>query len=338
MKKILSALLLVFVVSSLSAKKVKFAVDMGTYTINPNGIHVIGDFQVIAGFGTLDWDPATTPLTQEGTSSIYSIVVDIPAFQKYEFKFVNGIFTYEAEFVPEEARVGYNFNDNRWLYVDSLANDTTYSGAVVFSANAPASKYLIRYKVDLTNEGTVSSNGVHVATSYQAGGFDPSKIRLYSFGSGVYEIINYVDTNSSNSTYTYKFYNGNNAATTETVPGSCAVAGDRSVTVPKDTVLPLVCFSGCSACIPSSVKENALNNEIFTLFPNPANNMITINNTETGRYHMQLFDNTGKLIMHKKITTRVSEIDTDHLGNGVYFVRLYDSNGLSQMKKLIILH
>ncbi len=60
MNKLISAIVLVALSFSLSAKKVKFAVDMTSYTISPNGIHVMGDYQVTAGIGTLDWDPGST--------------------------------------------------------------------------------------------------------------------------------------------------------------------------------------------------------------------------------------------------------------------------------------
>ena len=113
------------------AKKVKFAVDLTGQPISPNGVHITGDFQEIAGFPGGDWTSDGTPLTQEGTSSIYSIIIDLPAFRKYEYKFVNGDKFYEAEFIPIASRVGYDFNDNRWIYVDSTSADTSFMLAKV---------------------------------------------------------------------------------------------------------------------------------------------------------------------------------------------------------------
>ena len=72
MKKIIStALLLSIFAMNVSAKKVKFAVDMTGQIINTTGIHISGDFQTIAGFPGGDWASNTTPLTQEGTTDIY---------------------------------------------------------------------------------------------------------------------------------------------------------------------------------------------------------------------------------------------------------------------------
>lgn len=90
-------------------------------------------------------------MVRECSTAIYSIVVDVPAFHKYEYKFVNGDLFYGTEFVPLESRVGYEFNDNRWIYVDSLDNSVTDIGAIVFSGNAPAGQKLVRFLVDAKN-------------------------------------------------------------------------------------------------------------------------------------------------------------------------------------------
>jgi hypothetical protein len=106
------------------SKFVEFAVNMNYDTVSTNGVHVSGDFQALAGFAGGNWNPGSTILTQVGTSGIYHVIVNIPAKKKYEYKYVNGIEFYESEYVPEESRVGYLFNDNRWFYLDSLNNDT----------------------------------------------------------------------------------------------------------------------------------------------------------------------------------------------------------------------
>jgi hypothetical protein len=88
---------------------------------------------------------------------------------------------------------------------------------------------LVRYKVDMNNSLPVSPNGVHVGTSMDA--FSPTKVRLYSFGDSIYEIINYFPNN----TYAYKYFNGNVSTTTETITGTCSVFGNRGLTLTKDT-------------------------------------------------------------------------------------------------------
>ena len=324
MKKIILSALILLAANFAFAKKVKFSVDMTGQIINTTGIHVMGDFQAVAGFPGGDWLPNTTQLAQESNPDIYSIVVDIPALTKYEYKFVNGDQSYEAEFVPVLSRVGYNFNDNRWLWVDSLADDTTDVGAILFAGNAPANLTLLRFKVDMSEEAVVDPSGVHVAGDFQ--GWDPSKIMLYSFGSGVYEIIAYLSAGS----YEFKYYNGNTTGASETVPLICAVSNNRQVTLNTDTILHdalehAVCFSGCSACASVGISDYA-SLEAIRIYPNPANNQFAISNVQFAISSVELFDALGKRVLfQQQVSNRnLQTFDVSGLDAGIYFVRISD--------------
>lgn len=330
MKKFLLGLTFIFAVTNVSAKKVKFAVDMNGIITSTLGIHVVGDFQEAAGF-LLNWDPSAVTLTQEGSTTIYSTIVTIPAFTKYEYRFVNGDQTYEAEFVPDESRVGYNFNDNRWMYVDSLQNDTSFVGAILFGGNAPAGYNLIRYKIDMTNAVPVSSNGVHVGNSYNF--FSPTQVRLYSFGDNLYEIINYYTTN----TYNYRFFNGNTSGTTEIIPNECSVFGNREVMVAKDTVLPIVCFSSCSACSSVSVQEINNTTSLFKSYPNPAKNNLTIESSQNELIEkITIYNITGQEVRQvldiNKSNYTISDLS---IPSGLYTLKV--SNNLKQAYYLKII-
>ncbi len=331
MKKILFAFAFIFTAMTLSAKKVKFAVDMTGQTISAFGVHVIGDFQEAAGYA-LNFDPAATLLTQEGASNIYSIVVNIPAFNKYEYLFVNGNQTYEAEFVPDESRVGYNFVDNRWLYVDSLANDTTFVGAIVFGGNAPAGLNLVRFKVDMNNALPVSPNGVHVGDNYN--GFSPTKVPLYSFGGGIYEIISYYSANA----YSYKYFNGNTAGTGETITGTCSVFGNRGITVTKDTVMAAVCFMSCDACQALSVHENASQISSFKAYPNPAKNNLTLQSTVNEKIAGISIQTISGQVVRTISDINASQYTISDLGlaEGMYLVTISNEQKQEQNLKLII--
>lgn len=310
------------------AKKVKFAVDMTGQTMNPTGMHVSGDFQTLAGFPGGDWASNTTPLTQEGATNIYSIIVDIPAFAKYEYKFVNGDQFYDAEFVPEPSRVGYNFNDNRWIYVDSLANDTTFVGAILFGGNAPAGLYLFRSLVDMSSVASVSTSGVHLAANFNF--FDPGVTRMYSFGANVYEIISYVTATSVE----YKFYNGNTIVDFETVPGGCATNGNRNIVVSYDTVLSVVCFGSCTACV-QGVAENV--QDKFKIYPNPGNadTHLHFYNSGTNR-SVEVTDAAGRIV---RLYTDVAEdltVSRKGLENGLYIINVISEGIKTTSGKLIL--
>jgi alpha-amylase len=322
-------LILILVSTSTFAKKVKFAVDMTGQVVNVTGIHCAGDFQTLAGFPGGDWASNTTTLTQEGSTNIYSIVVDIPAFAKYEYKFVNGDQFYEAEFVPEPSRVGYNFNDNRWLWVDSLADDTTFIGALLFGGNAPAGLTLLRTFVDMSAAGIVSTAGIHLAGSFQ--GWNPATTMMYSFGANVYEIISYVATG----TYEYKFYNGNTIADAEVIPGICSVNSSRSVQVMGDTLLSVVCFAACTAC-PQYISESI--NDKFTLYPNPCTDVSYLqflSNVENR--NVIITDASGRLVRnYNGLSGNRITIERGNLDRGIYIIRITGEGRVTASGKLII--
>ncbi|MBL0047606.1 MAG: T9SS type A sorting domain-containing protein [Bacteroidetes bacterium] len=328
MKKLVFVAFLLLAVTNGFAKKVKFAVDMDTFAISPNGIHVTGDFQAIAGYPGGDWTSNETVCIQEGSTTIYSVIVELPAFAKYEYKFVNGDQFYEVEFVPVESRVGYDFDDNRWLWVDSIANDTTFVGAIKFAGNAPAGLNLVRYLVDLNNQ-TAISNRPHVAGNFQ--NWNPATTSLYSFGDSIFEIISYVDSG----TYQYKFVNGNAWGFDESIPSACNVNGNRSITVAKDTVLSAFCFGSCTVCNPTAVHVVSAQSE-FSIFPNPAKDFIRVNLYKSSNLKsIQLTDLAGRIVLKFAPESNI-QINRNDIPSGIYFVVLQDGDGKKTAKKIIL--
>jgi len=323
MKKIIIPIL-ILISSIANAKVVRFVVDMSQQVVNVTGVHIVGDFQTLAGFSGGDWNSGTTIMTQmTSDTNMYEVYVDIPAFAKYEYKFVNGDQFYEAEFVPVESRVGYNFNDNRWIYVDSIANDTSYVGAILFSGNAPANKFLIRYLVDLSMEPAVDTAGVHLISDYQA--FNPLTNILYSFGANVYEVINYVDGGF----YQYKYVNGNTIADAESVPSTCtSQLGNRGVSATTDIVLPIDCFGGCSACSTSGLTENS--HASFNLFPNPAYDFLAVRFENEMERQIQIYDTNGKLISDFVSTNNLERVALSAFEAGAYIIKTIDRSNYKE--------
>lgn len=325
--------LLVCLSTSAFSKKVKFAVDMTGQTLLSTGVHVTGDFQTAAGFAGGDWMSNTTALTKEVVdTNIWSIVVDIPAFAKYEYKFINGDQFYEAEFVPVESRVGYLFDDNRWIYVDSTANDTSFVGAILFGGNAPKGYRLLRLLVDLQNEVTIDPAKTHVAGSFNS--WSATKNIMYKLNDTIDELIVYIDTLVANAQF--KFINGNSAAGYETVPGACATAGNRNFVVPKDSVLALVCFSSCAACIPAGINEETFK-ENSLLYPNPTAGSTTLEFESTSSRTILISDVLGKTVRtYVDFTEKSLEIKKDELISGIYFVKTHSKENKVSTAKLII--
>jgi hypothetical protein len=328
MKRPLLVILLFALSATIYAKKVKFAVDMTDQTISSNGVHVYGNFQLVAGFTDGDWQPNTTVMSNETGTNIYSVVVDIPAFHKYEYKFLNGNQSYNVEWVPTASRVGYDDNDNRWIYVDSTANDTTYMGAILFSGNAPADLYLIRFKVDMQSQSGVDSSAVHIAGNFQ--GWDISKTTLYSFDSLVYEVIVF-DTAGS---YKYRYYN---SSTAETVPTGCATNSNRILTITGDTVLDAVCFSACTACTTTTGVSKVQTSGTIIIYPNPAKSSTTIEfNDQSNSHNISIVDIYGRVarsISNDKDNSIT--IERGNLNAGVYFIIVMDANNVRTTRTLV---
>lgn len=336
MKKVLAVIIAFVLVTQVQAKKVKFEVDLGSQTASPNGVHLSGDFQSMLGVGP-NWDPGSLPMTQIGSSSIYQVVVNLPAFKKYEYRFVNGDQTYEVEFVPEASRVGWvfgNYSDNRWIYIDSLSADTQAIGAIVFGGNAPVGKYLLRYKIDMSDANGSSVIGVHVGANYQTPAFDPTKIRLYSFEGFVHEVINYVST--STNTVDYIYYNGNTLANSETVPTGCQVGGKRRLNLLGDTVLPQICFSSCGACLTVGKAEVFQTKEMIGIYPNPASGLVNLLTNSSEDLYVGIFDFGGKKVAEFQLASPSKPLDVSNFEKGFYLVKIQNAAGYTQTKKLIV--
>lgn len=110
----------------------------------------------------------------------------------------------------------------------------------------------VTFQVDM-NKQTVSSNGVHVAGSFQAAAghtsdWDPAGTELTDGdGDGVYTVTVNLPADS---TYQYKFVNGNAWGSDEGVPSACNVGGNRELKVPSSGphTTGLVCFGSCDPC------------------------------------------------------------------------------------------
>jgi len=85
----------------------------------------------------------------------------------------------------------------------------------------------------------------------------------------------------------------------------------------------------------TGIAENATN-EAFEMFPNPAGNLLHINNLVTGTSHLQVLSLTGLVILESDINDHSSDIHLHDIAKGVYIVRLTPENGNPSSRRLII--
>ncbi len=227
------------------ARKVKIQVDMTGQTVSSNGVHVAGNFQ--SGNSNLpNWNPGGIKLSNV-TGSVYDTIVDLTGDKVYEFKFINGNQWADNENVPAISQVGGG-NNNRWVWVGN-GTDTLVLPAIKFGGSAPAGKYAVRFKVDMSLAASVDPTGVHVAGNFQ--NWTPGATRLVNyvgdgnFSGSIYQVIGYADSGEVN----YKFLNGNAWGKDESVPSECAVSNNRQVIVNgQDKNLDPVCYAKCGVC------------------------------------------------------------------------------------------
>ncbi|MFN3917158.1 MAG: T9SS type A sorting domain-containing protein [Flavobacteriales bacterium] len=96
--------------------------------------------------------------------------------------------------------------------------------------------------------------------------------------------------------------------------------------------------NGCadtSACVTiSTVGLNELNvAEKLTIYPNPANQEITIRNLTGGIF--EIINMNGQVVISQRISKGITRINLNDLANGTYSVKLITSNGVTHEKLII---
>ncbi|GAA3993974.1 hypothetical protein GCM10022408_00090 [Hymenobacter fastidiosus] len=79
--------------------QVVFSVNMRGQTVSRDGVHVVGNFQALAGYGA-NWDPTSIALSDTNGDEIYEVTVALPAPGRFQYTFVNGSRLTAAEAVP----------------------------------------------------------------------------------------------------------------------------------------------------------------------------------------------------------------------------------------------
>lgn len=74
-------------------------------------------------------------------------------------------------------------------------------------------------------------------------------------------------------------------------------------------------------------------NEIeLSMYPNPANNQISVNTKVSDEYHVMIFDRLGRVIENMLFIGRATEIDISQYSKGIYSVQLIGRNTFGSTK------
>jgi len=112
----------------------------------------------------------------------------------------------------------------------------------------------VTFKVDMSNVGTISPNGVHIAGNFQ--GWDPATTQMTPPPFGFY--YTYTATLTPGETIYWKYINGTTWGEVENLVGAglCVTGNDnnRFFVVPDQNItLDVVCFGKCNICNPPIV-------------------------------------------------------------------------------------
>lgn len=83
------------------------------------------------------------------------------------------------------------------------------------------------------------------------------------------------------------------------------------------------------------VKDQLDIQQSFTLFPNPADDQVTISFKREGVFTLECYDLSGKLVQSETITNSEQVINISSLNSGMYLYRIKDGKNIIQTGKLI---
>ncbi len=76
-----------------------------------------------------------------------------------------------------------------------------------------------------------------------------------------------------------------------------------------------------------------IENDIF-IYPNPAKSFLNINNVANSK--IELYDIYGNMLSFENIKTNSTQLNTEHLTNGTYFIKVYTDDKVVTRKFTIL--
>jgi hypothetical protein len=143
-----------------------------------------------------------------------------------------------------------------------------------------------------------------------------------------------LSTSTSGTSYQWVDCNDGNAAITGATAQTFtpSTSGNYAVEV---TANGCTSTSNCTAVTISTSGIEEQNFTSFNIYPNPAKEIVTINNLEIGST-IQLVDMTGQIVSEKVAEISEITLDINSFNNGIYFVQILNSKGIAGAKKLVI--
>jgi hypothetical protein len=254
-KLVLNAFAIMGTVLSISAQNaVTFKVDIGANPLGSGGVFIAGELQSEASGGAVDdWTggSAAFQLTQEGTTTVYAITLDLPA-DTFKYKFLNGSSGWESDFAPGTCSPN---GGNREIIVTTNPQATDVTCFNSCSACPLISNfYSLTINVDMRYNCSFNVDGpdsVDVAGTFNGFSGGPAYLLSDVDNDGVYSITLSDVPEGEVKFKTRIIKNANFGSGWEG-------GGDKVVQLGSDSILPVRCFGNdvAGACNPIPAPSN----------------------------------------------------------------------------------
>jgi hypothetical protein len=277
------------------------------------------------------WCGNCTAMTDVDGDNIWQITVNVPE-GPYEYKFsADNWNTQENLAAGSSCTVTAGQFTNR--FID--ATQDTILPAVCWGSCSPCGQstgpYNITFNVDMSQAGfafaTPELNGTFNNWCGSCAPMtDPE-------GDGIWSITIPLDAG----VYTYKFsYDNWTGQENLPVGASCTFSENgftnRTITVTEATALTNVCWESCEACVTSVAN---LNNDNFSIYPNPAHSEISINGTISGQ-KFELRNSLGQIVNTFVSNGSTMQMDVSKMSKGVYFFSQIEEGKVSNTKTFVV--
>ena len=219
--------------------------------------------------------------------------------------------------------VAFSNNDN------SMTVDIEIAGGGFWrfeyeKTNAPlVEDPMVTFSVDMSQYTGTIATAVNLSGEFN--GYCGDCAPMTDMGSGIYELQVQIPTGNVQ----YKFSVDNWTDQEVLTPGASCVDtitdgfDNRIYTVTVDAVLPVVCFNSCDACV-TGLDE--LNQGLFQVVPNPANNQVVVN-FEGNSKDLAIMDLSGRVVKTINDYTSGSTIDVSDFDSGLFLVTSTGTQG-----------
>ncbi|OBQ54983.1 T9SS type A sorting domain-containing protein [Tamlana sp. s12] len=301
-----------------------FRVDLGSGTISPNGIHIVGSLN--------GWDPSITTLTQEGSSTIYSTVIPLTKGW-YTYKFLNGN-TWGTEESPTAPCA--TDNGNRMVYVNDSGTDLVLETVPFGGCNADGTGFDLTFNVDASSEATIAASGLHIVGDIN--GWTTDDLMLSNTSGDIYsKSVRLASPANYPVTIEYKYLNGDAWGTEETPASGCAtVSGsNRVITLTNSGENTYDVFNGCNYTL--NINQQNFETINAAYIPGLGLKINTPKSSTRDEIKVSIYTISGRQITSKNIAFNTQHIiPLNGISKGLYLAYFTDATNQNMIKKFIV--